>query len=74
MGDLVLLLNASLKRTLLGKLTSIALVLEDAELVACCRNGLQAKDLDSIRRASRLYIGSVLVEHGADTTIGSTRN
>lgn len=68
--DAALLLDTGLERTLVGKGTSLALVLEHAELVTGVGHGLQAQDLDGVG-GTGLGDGAALgVEHGADAAVG----
>ncbi len=64
--DLVLLLDTGLESALLSKVAGIAGVLEDAELVAGCRNPVQTEDLDGVGRTRLVLVLTVLVEHGAN--------
>ena len=74
MLDTVLLFNTSLKSTLVSKLTSVTLLLEDAELITCTRNGLQAKDLNCVRRTSSLNVIALRIEHCTDAAKCHTSN
>ena len=70
MLDAALLLDTGLERTLVGKGTSLALVLEHAELVTGVGHGLQAQDLNGVG-GTGLGDGAALgVEHGADAAVG----
>ena len=70
----VLLFNTSLKGALISKLTSVALLLEDAELIACARNGLQTKNLNCIRRTSGSNCVALRIKHCADASKCHTSN
>ena len=70
----VLLLDAGLEGALVGELTGVALVVEDAELVAGHGHALQAEDLHGVGGAG-LGDGVALgVEHGADAAVGHARH
>ena len=65
-----LLLDTGLERTLISQGASLALVLENTELVAGVGHGLQAQDLDGVG-GTGLGDGVALgVEHGADAAVG----
>ena len=72
--DAVLLLDAGLEGALVGQVAGLAVVLEDAELVAGVGHGGQAEDLDRVGGAG-LGDGVALgVNHGADTAVGQARH
>ncbi len=50
----------------LGEVAGVAGVLEDAELVAGGRDGVEAQDLDGVGRTGNVLVLAVLVELGAD--------
>ena len=72
--DLVLLLDTGLESALLSKVAGIAGVLEDAELVAGCRNRVETEDLDGVGRTRLVLVLTVLVEHGANGAVALTRD
>ena len=66
----VLLLDACLEGTLVGKVTGVTVVLEDAELVARHGDALEAQDLDRVGGTGGLDGVALGVEHGTHAAVG----
>ena len=66
----VLLLDAGLEGALVGELAGVALVVEDAELVAGHGHALQAEDLHGVGGAGLGNGVALRIEHGTDASVG----
>ena len=65
----LLLGEACTQRALLGKLASIALVFEHAELVACSRDAVQAENLDRVCGACRIDMLAARIDERTDAAV-----
>ena len=71
---MLLLGEALAQRALLGELAGVALVLEDAELVACGGHRVQAQDLDGVGRAGGVHVFAAGVHQRAHMAVGRACN
>ena len=70
----LLLGHALLELALLRKAAGLGIVLEDGELVACRRDGLQAEDLDRVGRLGLVDVVALRVDERADAAIADARD
>src|SRR6185436_4106178 len=64
------LLGAHTLRTQAGEMASLALVLDDARVLACRRRLVEAEDLDRGARAGLLHLLAAIVVEGTDLPPG----
>ena len=74
MARSLLLGHALLELALLRKAAGLGIVLEDCELVACRRDGLQAEDLDRVGRLGLVDVVALRVDERADAAIADARD